>query len=282
MLWSGYTSMQGFTGHEHMYELELIHMNGRVYDPTVGRFLQADVVVQSSNQILSYNRYAYVWNNPLAYTDPSGYQSPEAGECSAPEGNESTDDCQGSTAENVDVLEEDEKVTRLPTVYSEPPEEGLLYRTSERVKDFGVAIYDSISYGFNAIKTGGYQDYQDGGVVGVIIGATGGRSNKSFMDQVNADYAATSIVFGSIKDIDKKLTSVAMGGFITRSYGGYSALQVVKSGPAAHLGTYSASARLAVGTTIVNSVIITASYELANYTGSLVRNTINRTARLFE
>jgi RHS repeat-associated protein len=80
MLWSGYASMQGFTGHEHMYELELIHMKGRVYDPTVGRFLQADVVVQSPNLTLSYNRYAYVWNNPLAMTDPSGYEGETAEE----------------------------------------------------------------------------------------------------------------------------------------------------------------------------------------------------------
>jgi hypothetical protein len=44
-----------------------------VYDPTIGRFLQADLVVQAPGQILSYNRYAYVWNNPKGYTDPSGY-----------------------------------------------------------------------------------------------------------------------------------------------------------------------------------------------------------------
>jgi len=45
-----------------------------VYDPTIGRFLQADVVVRAPpGQILSYNRYGYVWNNPKGYTDPSGY-----------------------------------------------------------------------------------------------------------------------------------------------------------------------------------------------------------------
>jgi RHS repeat-associated protein len=74
LLWSGYASKDGFTGHEHMYDLELIHMKGRVYDPTVGRFLQVDNQVQSTNLVLSYNRYAYVWNNPLALVDPSGYR----------------------------------------------------------------------------------------------------------------------------------------------------------------------------------------------------------------
>lgn len=51
----------------------LIHMNGRVYDPTIGRFLSADPFIQAPNNLQSYNRYSYVINNPLRYTDPSGY-----------------------------------------------------------------------------------------------------------------------------------------------------------------------------------------------------------------
>ena len=48
-------------------------MNGRIYDPTLGRFLQADPFIQAPRNSQSYNRYAYVLNNPLSYTDPSGY-----------------------------------------------------------------------------------------------------------------------------------------------------------------------------------------------------------------
>ena len=48
-------------------------MNGRIYDPTLGRFLQADPFIQAPSNSQSYNRYTYVWNNPLSYTDPSGY-----------------------------------------------------------------------------------------------------------------------------------------------------------------------------------------------------------------
>jgi len=48
-------------------------MNGRIYDPTLGRFLQADPLIQAPNDSQSYNRYAYVRNNPLTLTDPSGY-----------------------------------------------------------------------------------------------------------------------------------------------------------------------------------------------------------------
>jgi hypothetical protein len=48
-------------------------MNGRIYDPTLGRFLQADPFIQAPMNSQSYNRYSYVLNNPLSYTDPSGY-----------------------------------------------------------------------------------------------------------------------------------------------------------------------------------------------------------------
>jgi hypothetical protein len=48
-------------------------MNGRVYDPVLGRFLQADPFVQAPYDLQSYNRYSYVMNNPLGLTDPSGF-----------------------------------------------------------------------------------------------------------------------------------------------------------------------------------------------------------------
>ncbi|OIR25422.1 hypothetical protein BGC33_06485 [Bathymodiolus thermophilus thioautotrophic gill symbiont] len=50
-----------------------IHMNGRVYDPSIGRFLSADPNIQSPYNTQSYDRYSYVLNNPLKYTDPSGF-----------------------------------------------------------------------------------------------------------------------------------------------------------------------------------------------------------------
>ncbi len=55
-------------------EVQCIHMNGRIYDPKLGRFLQADPFVQEPFNTQSLNRYSYVINNPLAYTDPSGFE----------------------------------------------------------------------------------------------------------------------------------------------------------------------------------------------------------------
>lgn len=65
-------SHHGFTGHE-MLDDGLIHMNGRVYDPVLGRFLSADPTIEAPEYSQSYNRYSYIMNNPLAYADPSGY-----------------------------------------------------------------------------------------------------------------------------------------------------------------------------------------------------------------
>ncbi|MEJ2497062.1 MAG: RHS repeat-associated core domain-containing protein [Sulfurovaceae bacterium] len=65
---------RSFTNHEQIGEMEgLIHMDGRVYDATIGRFLSADIHVPHPYSTQSYNRYSYVRNNPLGFTDPSGY-----------------------------------------------------------------------------------------------------------------------------------------------------------------------------------------------------------------
>ncbi|GAA0711102.1 toxin TcdB middle/N-terminal domain-containing protein [Dokdonella soli] len=69
------TTTRGYTGHEMAESVGVIHMNGRIYDPQLARFLQADPFVQSPQDLQSWNRYSYGFNNPLAYTDPSGYFS---------------------------------------------------------------------------------------------------------------------------------------------------------------------------------------------------------------
>ena len=67
------TTRRGYTEHELLDNLTLTHMNGRVYDQTIGRFLSADPFVQAPDYSQSLNRHAYVWNNPLTLIDPSGF-----------------------------------------------------------------------------------------------------------------------------------------------------------------------------------------------------------------
>ena len=64
---------RGYTGHKEMAALGITHMGGRIYDATIGRFLQADPNIQAPLNSQNYNRYSYVLNNPMSYTDPSGY-----------------------------------------------------------------------------------------------------------------------------------------------------------------------------------------------------------------
>lgn len=63
---------RGYTGHEHFLEVGIIHMNGRLYDPLLRRFLNADEFIQSPFNTQMYNKYGYGVNNPLIYSDPSG------------------------------------------------------------------------------------------------------------------------------------------------------------------------------------------------------------------
>ena len=65
---------RGYTDHEHLAGSGLIHMNGRVYDPNLGRFLSSDPIIQDKSNSQNLNRYSYVMNNPMGYTDPSGYE----------------------------------------------------------------------------------------------------------------------------------------------------------------------------------------------------------------
>ncbi|MEC4738043.1 FG-GAP-like repeat-containing protein, partial [Shewanella sp. E94] len=67
------SASKGYTGHEGIDHMDIIHMNGRIYDANIGRFLQADPFIQQADNLQNYNRYAYVLNNPMSYSDPTGF-----------------------------------------------------------------------------------------------------------------------------------------------------------------------------------------------------------------
>jgi RHS repeat-associated protein len=76
--WQRYTTNpswfidRGYTGHEHLFEFNIINMNGRLYDPLVGRMFNPDPILSDATSSQAYNKYTYVNNNPLKYTDPDG------------------------------------------------------------------------------------------------------------------------------------------------------------------------------------------------------------------
>ncbi len=64
-----------YTGQVLDEETGLYYYNARYYDPEIGRFVQADSIVPSAGDPQTLNRYSYVRNNPLMYTDPSGHEN---------------------------------------------------------------------------------------------------------------------------------------------------------------------------------------------------------------
>ncbi|MEO7067923.1 MAG: RHS repeat-associated core domain-containing protein [Rhodanobacter sp.] len=58
----------GYTGHVNDAESGLVYMQARYYDPVVGRFLSPDPAGRKTG----FNDYAYVGNNPINKTDPTG------------------------------------------------------------------------------------------------------------------------------------------------------------------------------------------------------------------
>jgi RHS repeat-associated protein len=66
---------RGFLAQEQFADFSFIHLNGRIYEPVLGRFASADPINQSPSDSQMWDAYAYSRNNPLRYVDPSGYLS---------------------------------------------------------------------------------------------------------------------------------------------------------------------------------------------------------------
>lgn len=96
---------QGYTFQDALGQMGLNDMVGRVQDATTGRFLSADPNIPDPTDPQSYNRYSYTRNNPLTYTDPSGFDDT----CST-----SGPGCGGSSGS----MDPAERIDGFVTVYS--------------------------------------------------------------------------------------------------------------------------------------------------------------------
>ncbi len=68
------TTDVGYTGHRTMPGTDILDLNARLTDdPSVGRMISADTLVPDPTNPVAYNRYAYAYNNPESYGDPSGH-----------------------------------------------------------------------------------------------------------------------------------------------------------------------------------------------------------------
>jgi len=63
-----------FTGQERDESTKLYFYAWRYYDPQIGRFIVPDTIVPNPSDPQDLNRYSYVNNNPVKYTDPTGHK----------------------------------------------------------------------------------------------------------------------------------------------------------------------------------------------------------------
>jgi RHS repeat-associated protein len=75
----GAINRRGYTDQEELDSIGLVHMNARIYDPVITRFLSADSIIQFDDDPQSHNRYSYALNRPLHYIDPTGHYDDESG-----------------------------------------------------------------------------------------------------------------------------------------------------------------------------------------------------------
>jgi len=140
--------------------------------------------------------------------------------------------------------------------------------------------WEGLSFGFNAVKDGVASDFEDGMWEG-IVRFTGGRNGDDALAEMRQNFLSTSIVAGSLKDLDKKAVSAMFAGELTKRNGGMTFGQWLKTGfkTAPHLQTRAATAGFVARTTVINAAVITTAYEGGNLFGSAIRVGVNRSAR---
>lgn len=133
------TTTRGYTGQEHIDSLNLIHMNARTYDASVGQMMQADSIIPDINNSQGLNRFAYVYNNPLSYKDPTGNMPSGFGENPFEQGQSFFD------AEDIMFLNQsnDDQGSDFDTSTANEAQDGLLFgafenSNSETRRFFGV------------------------------------------------------------------------------------------------------------------------------------------------
>jgi RHS repeat-associated protein len=167
------TTTRGFTGHEMLDEMGLVHMNGRIYDDTLARFVQADPIIQDPYRSQSLNRYSYVWNNPLNAADPSGFTT-----CPSGPGKDECEQAKRSAITDKDSAEAKDKAA------AESRRENLS-GTDTRKQD-----------GTSSNSTGSGTGVDSGVMEEVVVTGTkgGGHTNRGeqLMNRTRAEWAQSS------------------------------------------------------------------------------------------
>jgi len=180
------TTRHGFTGQTMLDNLNLVHLNGRLYDPVIGRFMSPDPVIPDPTDAQSFNRYSYVNNNPLMRIDPTGFDS----------------QCPGNDPSCVEG-------GINPQILSDP--QATIYFANGTTYDGGMGYRDGVTayYETGSVEVGAPP--QTGGVtldsgtsthesVGFYLGSKNDSDYSNFLGRFNPDTGIFSSAFDGVSD----------------------------------------------------------------------------------
>jgi RHS repeat-associated protein len=279
----GGLTREGYTGHGQLDAVGLVHMGGRVYDPLIGRFLSRDPLLALGHG-QGPNSYAYTWNNPLRYVDPTGYAT------EAVEDGLTEEQCiDGSCTTIVNGIE-------TITVNSSAPRDSS--STATRPLPPG-SVTRRLGGGGAGGGGGGGAATSDGkqpsqqpkppctGLSGAVQDATGGESNQTWYADV-ADNFVGATDTGASALLSTGL-SIAGASTTANSWGGITVMQLGHQAWDSRYGAIRTpgligarsvpSAFMTAGASwVVNAVLIKGAYNSGVLVGSLIRTGMNRAA----
>lgn len=189
---------RGYTGHEHLDNVRLIHMNGRLQDPLLGVMLTPDPLLGLLGNSQSLGRYAYVTNNPASLSDPGGFLFGKVGKFfkRAIRGF-------GSLARRTVRNYGREIVAAVAAYYTAGAVSGAYMAATPTAS---LAVGDTLGAVAGGAVAGGVST---GELRGVLVGAAGG-----------AAFGAMGAAYGDAWDAERVLLSGAAGGALAEAGGG--------------------------------------------------------------
>jgi len=165
-------------------------------------------------------------------------------------------------------------------LFNDEAHKSLMEKARAKAESFSSNIAKEIKFGANAIIDGVVEDFANGGIREVFIGATGGRSQNTFLQDAFGNFGESSLLFGNIA-VDRTIVVGTAGGFAAPQWGGITLGQWVRTGfaPAAHLATRAQTAALVGGTAAAQGAAGGLAYELGNLGGAFIRTGVNRALR---
>jgi hypothetical protein len=288
-------------------------MNGRVQDAITGRFLSADPYITEPGNTQNYNRYSYVYNNPMSYTDSSGFRC-ELENSASPQSNDHTcndyDTTTGGDSKSDGGKGGGPDVPSIPTIIGHD-EDGIPIMSDAIVNyQQWLGSFDSYVQAANFASALSFAGLSlDGGtssgdmrskssvkktpkqppctgIAGGIVDLTGGESGQSFVDDVVNNFV--DVKDNGASTVAEVGASLLGGGTAANAYGGLTAgalaAQAWKDyrGPFTMTGigfrSFSSAFATAGATWAFNSVLIKGMYNSGVLVGSVLRTGINRVA----